>query len=230
MHRNFTIYERQYKMNVKAASVLSGFYCSIFFKSKNNISAIVKQGKEHQWRLYVNLKDCRLSGKKCFYVLSENITDIVLKDWDWNIHQDFFLRSSSDIIVVSNWSLMYVSEINFNKSEKINKNSEFPNINVNNLGNNGSATKGMVLFGKIITYLTTYSYCPSFNFFFNEIAYKCTILLTYRGVLTSSFHEIICLTRVLPFKIYKEFFNIKSEHPHRINEILFSLLIWPATK
>lgn len=26
---------------------------------------------------------------------------------------------------------MYVSEINFNKSEKINKNSEIPNINVN---------------------------------------------------------------------------------------------------
>lgn len=88
----------------------------------------------------------------------------------------------------------------------------------------------MVLSGKKKTYLTKYSYCPSFNFVLNEIAYKCTILLTYRKVLTSLFHEIICLTRVLPFKIYKEFFNIKSEHPHRINKILFSLLIWPATE
>lgn len=124
------------------------------------------------------------------YVLSLNNTDIVWKDWDWNIHQDFFLRSRSNIIVVSNWELMYVSEINFNKSEKINKNSEIPNINVN---------KGHGSFWQKKTYLTKYSYCPSFNFVFNEIAYKCTILLTYRKVLTSLFHEIICLTRVLPF-------------------------------
>lgn len=51
---------------------------------------------------------------------------------------------------------MYVSEIDFNKSEKINKNSEVPNINVNNLGSNGSAAKGMVLSCKIKTYLTKY--------------------------------------------------------------------------